>query len=114
MKKIFDPKIFNNPDNEKIIENIFNIVNKDIINYNNIKKDFILVIYLNEMENNPIKFIILPEYNNQITKNELICYASGFDIDINYENNKYILMIPLTLYNGYNSKYKHNSHPNSK
>jgi hypothetical protein len=99
VEKLLDLMI-KNKNNIKNIDIVNNILNKEIIMYNELISDFILILPIEDFNDNILKFKLLPDYLNNIKKNDMIVFCKRLEFDINIlKNNKYILIIPLKIYN---------------
>jgi hypothetical protein len=84
-------------ENKKVMETINELFNTEYLNYDDISSDFMLWIYMDDMDKSPVDIKIIPTHD-AASKNELMCHMKNLIIRLEHEYNKMVILIPCSLY----------------
>ena len=97
IENLFD-MILKDKDGINNLEMVNIFLNKEIIMYNKIAGQFMLILAIEDFSDNIFNFKLIPDYISNIKKDDIFVFCKKLELDINiFTNNKYILIIPLII-----------------
>jgi len=97
-------------EDREIYDSIFKLMNTDYVDYDEIPCDFVLWLYTDNFDTNPVDILLNPD-KNPVSKNSIFVHIKSLNIKVDHQYNKLAIMVPISLYNSKNLRTK-DTHPN--